>query len=221
MTLSPTRILVADDDPFACEAIRLYLDQSGFEVVGFAHDGSEAVRLAEELQPDVVLLDVSMPEMDGLEALAAVKSSLPQTTAIILTAHCRSRYVARAIAHGAGAYITKGDLDLERISETISAVVEGNIAIVEQDLLKAALEVNVEDPKRREARAESSFAHLTSQERKVLTLMADGLSNEQIAQALFVSYNTVKTHARNVFAKLGVSDRTQAAIMALRSGLMD
>ena len=218
---SDIRVLIADDDPLAGEAIRIYLEQAGMLVLGRADTGREAVRLTNELKPDVVLLDITMPDLDGLEALATIKMIRPQTSVIMLTAHKKPELLAQALISGAGAYLTKQEVDLKQLPDTIRTVAEGDQAVVEQRLLQEALDVEKQAANHKENLSESGVASLTRQESRVLKLIAEGLNNAEIAGRLFISENTIKTHVGNIFAKLNVSDRTQAVILAFRLGLVE
>jgi DNA-binding NarL/FixJ family response regulator len=187
------------------------------DVVGEASTGRQTVDLAKQLTPDVVVLDIVMPDMDGLQALAALRATLPATSVIMTTAYTRPDFMARAIALGAGGYITKDD-EPSSIPKAIRAVAEGD-AIVNREILQMALR-EIADSARSSPRPESlDRPTLTPQQLRVLSLITEGMDNAAIAAALSVSRNTVKTHVREIFLKLGVSDRTQAAIRALRLGL--
>jgi DNA-binding NarL/FixJ family response regulator len=184
------------------------------EVAGEAGTGREALTLARDLHPDVVLLDVRMPEMDGLQALTAIKSELPEISVVMLTVYVSTEYLARAIAAGAAGYLLK-DAEPEEIVRVVQAAAEGD-RVIDATLLQSVLAHTpvAEDDALQQA-------DLTQQELRVLKLIALGLNNDAIAETLVVSRNTVKTHVRHIFEKLGVSDRTQAAIWAVRNGLAE
>ena len=212
------RVLIADDHKLICEGLRLVLDRDGLEVVGIARTGRQTLEMATDLEPDVILLDIIMPGMNGLQVLAAIRSSMPQISVIVLTAYGRPDFMARAIALGAAGYITKDD-EPKNIPRAVRAVVGGD-AIVNPEILKLAFNELSELTHTDSIGPAMDRPSLTSQQLRVLALIAEGLDNATIAEMLSVSVNTVKTHVRNIFIKLDVSDRTQAAIWALRHGLV-
>ena len=208
------RVLIADDHGVVRAGLRGLLTASGLDVIGEADNGRVAVSLASELHPDVILLDVRMPEMDGLQALAAIKSKMPEISVVMLTVYASTAYLSRAIAAGAAGYLLK-DAEPEEISRVVQAAAEGEV-VIEAGLLQSVLQQTGGD--------DSNDLHrvdLTHQELRVLKLIALGLNNDAIAETLVISRNTIKTHIRHIFEKLGVSDRTQAAIWAVRNGLVD
>jgi DNA-binding NarL/FixJ family response regulator len=218
MQSDKVRVLIADDHRLVSLGLRMVLERAGMEVVGEAATGRLAVEMAEEFKPDVVLLDILMPDMDGLQALGAMRSSVPQASIIIITAYARPDFLARAVAMGAAGYITK-DEDPAKIPVAVRAVVDGE-AIVNRELLEMALRELSETAKAHPGAPGLAAPTLTPQQKRVLTLIAEGLDNDTIAQTLSVSKNTVKTHVREIFQKLGVTDRTQAAVWALRNGFL-
>jgi DNA-binding NarL/FixJ family response regulator len=212
--MSTIRVIIADDHGVVRAGLRGLLTAAGLEVVGEAGTGREALALARELHPDVVLLDVRMPEMDGLQALTAIKSELPDVSVVMLTVYASTEYLSRAIAAGAAGYLLK-DAEPDEIVRVVQAAAEGDM-VIDATLLQSVLEhtpVSEGDA--------LQHADLTQQELRVLKLIALGLNNDAIAETLVVSRNTVKTHVRHIFEKLGVSDRTQAAIWAVRNGLVE
>jgi len=212
--MSKIRVIIADDHGVVRAGLRGLLSAAGLDVLGEAATGSEALALARDLHPDVVLLDVRMPEMDGLQALAAIKAELPEISVVMLTVYASTEYLSRAIAAGAAGYLLK-DAEPEEIVRVVRAAAEGDM-VIDATLLQSVLEhtpVSEGDALQQ--------ADLTQQELRVLKLIALGLNNDAIAETLVVSRNTVKTHVRHIFEKLGVSDRTQAAIWAVRNGLVE
>jgi two-component system nitrate/nitrite response regulator NarL len=206
------RVLVADDHPLFREALSRSIEESPrLEVIGLAASAPDATEQVERLRPDVAVLDLKMPG-DGREVLAAItKLELP-TRVLFLSEYVDTASVLSAVSGGASGYLAKG-ADGEVIRDAILEVAEGRTALstdAQQALLSGL--------KSREQAAHSS---LTRRELEMLELLADGLSNADIAAQLFVSPETVKAHLRNLFAKLGVSDRTAAVAAALRKGLID
>jgi len=212
--MSMIRVIIADDHGVVRAGLRGLLTAAGLEVTGEAGTGVEVVSLARALHPDVVLLDVRMPEMDGLQALAAIKSAMPDISVVMLTVYASTEYLSLAIAAGAAGYLLK-DAEPDEIVRVVRAAAAGD-RVIDASLLQSVLE--------HMPVLEGSVlqqADLTHQELRVLKLIALGLNNDAIAETLVVSRNTVKTHVRHIFEKLGVSDRTQAAIWAVRNGLVE
>ena len=225
------RLLLADDHDLVREGIRAVLEgEPDLLVVGEAANGREAVELCKELRPDLVLMDVRMPEMDGLAATRAVKEDLPQTSVVMVTMHESPDYLLEAIKAGAAGYILK-DAAGERLVEAVRRTLEGD-APLDEGLARQLLQrLAGEDEEERdaealaEARKERRAAMppmprgITPREAEVLRLLAQGWTNPQIAQDLAVSKGTAKIHVQNIISKLGVSDRTQAAVRAIELGL--
>jgi DNA-binding NarL/FixJ family response regulator len=219
MPKGKTRVLIADDHGIIVEGLRLYLQRDGIEVVGVAQTGRQTIELVQALKPDVVLLDIRMPDMDGLQALAAIKNGGFQTAVIILTGFVRIEYLTRAITLGAAGFLSK-DVDPERIPHAIKVVSSGD-SIIDREVLQEAIRefyfVTESEPQE----PVPTVQPLTKQELRVLRFIGEGLNNESIAQMLSVSRNTVKAHVSSILSKLGLSDRTQAAIWAVRRGLVE
>ncbi|MCX7623493.1 MAG: response regulator transcription factor [Thermomicrobium sp.] len=220
--MSPINILVVDDHPLFRSGIRWSLEQNPqFVVVGEASDGSEALRLADELSPDVILVDLSLPGMNGLELARALKRRQPQAGVIILTMHQDDEQLFNAIRAGASAYCTK-DIEPEQLIETITRVARGEYLINEMVLSRPFVASRVLDQFRELSRLDRTssgfFSPLTPREIEILDCVARGYSNKEIAQALNISDQTVKNHITSILRKLAVNDRTQAVIYALRHG---
>ncbi|WP_369125444.1 response regulator [Catenulispora pinisilvae] len=203
------RVVVADDQAAVRDGLVALLSVTpGVEVVGEAADGAAAVAAAETLRPDVVLMDLRMPGMDGVEATRQIGQSVPGVRIVVLTTHADDASILKALRAGATGYLTKESGRAE-IARAIEAAASGQSVLddgVAATLLAAAVDV-------------PPSVDLTPREAEVLTLIARGKSNTEIAEELFVSAATVKTHINNLFAKIGVRDRVQAVRYALRHGL--
>jgi len=196
------------------EGLRSILSSAGMEVVGEAMTGSEAVQSVHDVAPDVVLMDVRMPDMDGLAATEMIHKERPETAVLILTSYETTDYLKRSVLCGAAGYVLKG-IDQAYLIDAIRIVKNGD-SLIDRSLLKALLaDVTPEEPHGRR-----SIEGLTERERTVLEMLARGLSNKEIAQEMRYSVGTIKNHVQRVIDKLGVSDRTQAAILAVKAGLV-
>lgn len=200
------RVLLADDHRMLREGLRRSLEEHGLEVVGEASDGEEAVRLAEQLSPDVVLMDVSMPVLDGIAATRQVRQRAPETQVVILTMHSDDESVARAIRAGAAGYLVK-DCSMAEVVDTIEKVASGEVAL-SPELAASMLEEATGQP------------IISEREEEVLQLIADGLSPVEVAGRLYISVKTVKNHLTSIYQKLDSRDRTQAVVRAVRMGII-
>lgn len=218
MASKTIRVLIADDHPLMREGMRMILERDGLQVVGIASTGRQAIEMALSLLPDVVVLDIVMPDMDGLQALAAIKASCPSTPVLINSAYSKPQHLARAISLGASGFLTK-DCAPESVPIAVRAVAQG-AAIVGPELLRSALRELSASTRSTQGANDEDTPDLTPQELRILVLMAEGLGNSAIAEILCVSTNTVKTHVKNLLAKLGASDRAQAVAWAMRKGLI-
>ena len=209
-------VLIADDHPMVREGLCSMLDAEGIEIVGEAVNGAEAVEKAQQLNPDVVLMDVRMPDMDGLAATEIVKQGSPETSVIVITSYESKDYLRRALEAGASGYILKG-MSRDRLIEAIRLVRSGGSLIDARLLSDLLKEMGVEGS--RFQGAEGALEALSAREREVLQLLVGGLTNKEIASEMHYSVGTVKNVVQRVIEKLGVSDRTQAAVCAVRAGL--
>ncbi|MFE3593186.1 response regulator [Streptomyces niveus] len=206
------RVLLVDDHQVVRRGLRTFLEiQDDIEVVGEASDGEEGVAGAEELRPDVVLMDIKMPGTDGIEALRKLRELANPAKVLIVTSFTEQRTVVPALRAGAAGYVYK-DVDPEALAGAIRSVHAGHVLL--QPEVAGAL-LAQDDPGAGHGRGSS----LTDREREVLTLIADGRSNREIARALVLSEKTVKTHVSNILMKLDLADRTQAALWAVRHGI--
>lgn len=219
MTESPIRVLIADDQRVVRDGLTMLVGLiDDVEVVGTAGDGHEAVERAEREHADVVLMDLRMPGMDGVEATRRIRASLPATQVLVLTTYADDESLFPALRAGARGYLTK-DASAEEIEQAIRALATGRThldAAVQQRLVAAVLDVQPSGT----APVQSLPDDLSSREAEVLKLIAAGLSNTEIAVALFVSNATVKTHVNRIFAKIGARDRAQAVGYAYQHGLV-
>jgi DNA-binding NarL/FixJ family response regulator len=209
-------VVIADDHELARAGLRSMLAyERGLELVGEAANGREAVALCKELHPDLALLDVRMPEMDGLAAARAIKQASPRTIVLIITTHEHPDYLLAALKAGAAGYMLK-DVSRQELLTAVRRVLRGesilNGEVATQALQRLAGETT--------AQAGPPLERLTARERQVLQLLAEGQTNREIAAHLSLSVGTVKIHVEHIIAKLGVSDRTQAAVRAVASGLL-
>ncbi len=210
------RLMLADDHRMLREGLRRSLSEEGFDVVGEAADGDEAVRLAQQLLPDVVLMDVTMPDVDGVEATRRLHKSNPEIRVVMLTMHADESVIAEAIKAGAVGYLVK-DCSTDEIADTI------RMAANEDSTLSAGLAGAMLDEVRRldpvPAEHESDRI-VTKREVEVLQLIADGCSTPEVAEQLFISQKTVKNHLASIYHKLDARDRTQAVLKAVRMGIV-
>lgn len=204
------RILIADDHRVVRQGLRLLLKvDPELEVVGEAVDGKEAVRLTKQLRPDLVLMDLLMPGLDGVSATAEIRRDVPKTEVLALTSVPESRGVVDAVRAGAIGYLVK-DVHSDELRRAIKAAAAGQVQLSTEATSRLLREVR--GPERPEP--------LTERETAVLTLLAAGKANKEIARELAIGETTVKSHVRHILSKLGVESRTQAALHAVRSGLV-
>jgi two-component system, NarL family, response regulator NreC len=211
------RILLADDHNIMRKGLRLLVEsQPGFTVVGEAADGRETVEQATATRPDVVVLDIAMPNLSGIEAAQRIRDLLPQTAIVILSMHSDESYILRALKAGARGYLLKDSAEGDLI-EAIKAVTEGK-AFFSPEISKVLAEDYVRETKLRGL--EDSFDLLTAREREILQLLAEGKSNKDIAVLLNLSSHTVETHRRNLHDKLNFHSFAELILYALRKGII-
>jgi len=209
------RVLIADDHHVVRRGLQFFLKtQKDIEVVGEAKNGVEAVQLVEQLKPDIVLMDLVMPEMDGIEATKKIKAQWPEVQVLMLTSFSDKDHVLPAIEAGAAGYQLK-DIEPDDLVNSIRQVMRG------ESIMHPAATTKLEETLKEEENLPHIKNPLTPREKDVLAELTKGKSNREIAASLYVTEKTVKTHISNIFAKLEVQDRTQAALYAVKHGLTE
>ena len=212
--MATIRLMIADDHPVVREGLAAMLNrQADIEVVGEAENGREAIEQARRLRPDVILMDLRMPEVDGVEAMRRISVESPETRFIVLTTYDNDEFIFKGIEAGARAYLLK-DAPREELFKAIRAVHRG------ESLIQPAVAGKVLDRFAELSRQVQAPDALSEREIEVIRLMADGAANKEIAAGLSISGSTVKTHIQAIFQKLGASDRTEAVMQALRKGII-
>jgi NarL family two-component system response regulator LiaR len=208
---NPIRVLLVDDHMVVRSGLSTVLSvYDDLKLVGEAGDGEEAIRLCERLQPDVVLMDLLMPKMDGVTAIKSIKTHWPKIQIIALTSFKEKEYVEGALKAGANGYLLK-DVSAEELINAVRRAVAGQPSL-SQEAAQVLIQ-NVNEPS-------LSHPNMTGRELEILTLMVEGLSNNEIAERLIVSQSTVKFHVSNILSKLGVTGRTEAVALALKHHLV-
>jgi DNA-binding NarL/FixJ family response regulator len=209
------RLMLADDHRMLREGLRRSMTEEGFDIVGEARDGVEAVRMAEELIPDVILMDVSMPNCDGVEACRQVKLRNSTPKVVMLTMHADKDVLTNAIRAGASGYLVK-DCSTSEIADAVRMAAQGDTVLSPQ-LAKSMLD----EVRRLDQRAKDEDERIvTKREEEVLQLIADGCSTPEVAERLYISQKTVKNHLASIYQKLDARDRTQAVLQAVRMGIV-
>jgi DNA-binding NarL/FixJ family response regulator len=211
----PVTVVIADDHQLVRQGLRRYLETAEeIRVVGEASGGHEAVQVVGELKPDVVVLDVRMDDLDGIEATKQIREASPETGVVILTGHEEDRVVLEAVRAGARGYVLKAR-DAEHLVNTVRLVASGNMVIDPDAAGAVADQLDGEDGRH------GSLGDLTKRELEVLRFLAMGHTNRQIAEQLFISPDTVKTHLEHIYQKLGTPDRTAAVAEAMRRQIIE
>jgi NarL family two-component system response regulator LiaR len=210
-----TSILIADDHEVVRNGIRSYLETiPDFQVVGEASSGEEALSLVAELIPDIVLLDLIMPGMDGIETTRRVKQISPRTQVVVLTSYHEDVHIFPALKAGAISYILK-DMKMEKLVDVLHRAVQGEVTLHPRVAARVLQNIRGEN-----SEEQPLFTELTDRETDVLKLIANGLTNSQIAEKLVISENTVKGHVSNILSKLHLADRTKVAVYAWQQGIV-
>lgn len=212
------RLLLVDDHRMLRDGLRRSMEDQGFTVVGEAADGQEAVRLAQQLRPDVVLMDVSMPRLDGVEATRLIHRSLPGVPVVMLTMHADSDVMSQAIQAGAVGYLVK-DCSTEEVAAAVRTASRGESAL-SPGLASSMLDQVHRGRADGDGGADGGAHVISAREEEVLQLVADGLSLPEVAARLYISVKTVKNHLASIYSKLEARDRTQAVLRAVRMGII-
>lgn len=213
------RVLVADDQSLIRDGLKTVLSfEEDLKVVGTARNGVEACRMVESLRPDVLLLDIRMPEMDGVECIRLIKKNYPDTKVIILTTFNDDEYIIEALANGANGYILK-DIEMERLVEAIHDTVQGKTIMLPE--VAAKLAQGLTKISARKMDDENTFCDLglSGREMDIALMMVQGFTNRQISSALYMSDGTVRNYISNIYSKIGISDRTQAVLFMKAHGI--
>ncbi|MFF1991660.1 response regulator [Bacillus mycoides] len=212
------KVLLVDDHTVVLKGLAFFLStQEDFELVGEANNGKEALVKVGETSPDVVLMDLYMPEMDGIEATTCIKKEYPNVKVIVLTSFSDQAHVLPALKAGASGYILK-DIEPDQLVEAIRSAYKGNIQL-HPDIANALLSQTLPQEEKEEEPSVQVDV-LTARENEVLQLLAKGMSNKEIASVLVITEKTVKAHMSSILSKLHLSDRTQAALYAVKNGIV-
>jgi two-component system response regulator NreC len=211
------KVVVADDHTILRQGIKALLDnQEGIEVVGEAKDGREAIKTIEELLPDVILMDIAMPGLNGLEATRRIKKKFPKVKVVVLTMHANEEYIFQILNAGADGYLVK-EAAFQDLISAINAVHRGE-AFMSPSISKKVMTDYIQ---RAQGEEKVGFDTLTTREREILQLVAEGNSNKKIAEALFISPKTVETHRAHIMDKLNIHDRAGLIKYAIRKGMIN
>jgi len=210
-------LVIADDHPMVRAGLRSMLSDSRIRIVGEASNGREALELVSKLKPNVILMDIRMPDVDGIQALEAIKAEKLETRVVMVTTYRSTAYLLRSLSAGAAGFVLK-DISREELLAAVYSVAQGT-SLVDSQFLQDVLR-NLESAEKSKDSPEDLVEPLTAREMDILRLMVEGLTNQAIGDVLGLSAGTVKGYAQSVMHKLGTTDRTQAAVKAIRLGLV-
>lgn len=214
METIPLKVLIVEDEPLMQLGLEKSLSQHpNINVVGLAEDGYMGVKMAQELNPDIIVMDIGLPRLDGISATQKIKAQSPNTHIVMLSSHTEDTEIIAALSSGADAYCVKGT-STESLLAAFAAAKDG-ATYLDPQIARKVMD-HLKPPHLSE-----NTSHLSQRELEVLRLIVDGKSNPEIAKELYLSPNTIKTHVRGIMNKLSVDDRVQAAVVALRSGLVN
>ncbi|MFJ8636834.1 response regulator [Streptomyces sp. NPDC093568] len=220
MTSGPIRVIIADDQQMVRQGFSVLLNtKPDIDVIGQAVDGLDAIEKVAELMPDVVLMDIRMPELGGIEATRRITTATPHIKVLVLTTFDLDEYVYEALCAGASGFLLK-DASADQLAEAVRIVAAGDALLAPGVTRRLIAEFSRMNDKRPRAPLKDRVGSLTERETEVLALIAQGLSNAEIAERLVVAEQTVKTHVGRILVKLGLRDRTQAAVFAYESGVV-
>ena len=212
---NPNTIILVDDHEVVRNGVRAYLETlPDFQVVGEAASGEDAIRIVSDLIPDLVLMDLIMPGLDGVETIRRIKKISPRTQVVVLTSYHEDVHIFPALKAGAISYILK-DMKMDKLVDALLRAVQGEVTLHPRVAVRVLQNIRGENPE-----TEPLFTELTERETDVLKLIASGLPNSQIAEKLVISENTVKGHVSNILSKLHMADRTQVAVYAWQKGIV-
>ena len=213
-----TTVVLVDDHKLVRQAVKRALTDNGFSVIGEAGDGEEGIRLVDATSPQIVMLDITMPVMDGLAALKIIKANKPDTRVIMLTMHGEASVVNQAISSGASAFMTK-DAPMAEVIEIVKKVAQGEL--ISPTIARQFLDTGLKLVPDEDENDEAENGILTKRETEILQLIADGRSTNDVGDDLFISVKTVKNHLASIYDKFDARDRTQAVLRGLRTGIIE
>jgi DNA-binding NarL/FixJ family response regulator len=212
------KVMIVDDHPLMHDALRVHLEgENDIKIVGEASDGEEAVKLASELIPDVIIMDIEMPKLNGIEATRRIKAQNPKIQVLALTVHNDSEYILKGLEAGAAGYMTKTTLG-ENLVRAVRSIVDGE-SVLSADVMDKLLKHSLRYPLERKIPDIENM--LNVREMQIFKLAAKGLKSKEIAQELNLNVRTIKGYLSNIYSKLNVSSRTEAVIVGLRNGLLN